>query len=151
MALLNKAQVETFGLVIIVILLSIILVFALQFMGKQDLSDLEEDYLQLKSNNLRSVIRTTDLCLGTSIKQEIINCYYGTPSCSTCDHLQTTIKSIIDNSIRSNINYKFTVEDDSSEPTFTLTSEQVCNNPITAVSEPFAGTPIKISLDLCID
>ena len=151
MALLKKAQVETFGLVIIVILLSFILIFALKFITKPKQSNLEENYLQLQANNLRSVILKTNLCPETMIKEEIINCQFNDPSCSSCEFLEAKIKEIIEISIQSNVNYEFIVDDSNTGQLFKVSSQDPCTNPITAVSEPFAGTNIKVSLKLCLD
>lgn len=152
MVLLRKAQVETFGLVIIVILLSFILIFALRFITKPKQTGLEEDYLQLQANNLRSVILKTNLCPETTIKEEIVNCQFNSPDCSeSCDLLWNAVEEIIEKSVQAKVKYEFTVDVIDAEPLHTLNLRGSCENPITAVSEPLAGTNLKVSVKLCHD
>src|SRR3989344_1761960 len=72
MVLLKKAQVETVGLVIIVIIITFALIFGLQFMTRDKGNELNERYLQLNADNMRSVIMKTTIN-NCNIKDEIIN------------------------------------------------------------------------------
>ena len=76
MVLLRKGQVETIGLVVIVILLIFIGIFALSFSIKE--KEVNEDILTLKANSLRSSLLKTTIC-NITIKEELGNCVYDNP------------------------------------------------------------------------
>ena len=100
MELLKKAQIETLGLVVIIIILAFALIFALQFILKNDSSKLNERYLQLNADNLRNTVLKTTIN-GNSIKDEIVFCNNN----QNCDELNLIIKEIIESSIKNN--YEF--------------------------------------------
>src|SRR3989344_4154924 len=105
MALLKKAQIETMGLVIIVVIIAFAFIFALQFINKND-NKLNERNLQLNADNLRSTILKTNINT-CNIKDEIISCNnFNTPIClENCEELNLIIKEIIEKSIENN--YEF--------------------------------------------
>jgi hypothetical protein len=146
MVLLRKAQIETMGLVIIVIILVFAFVFALQFINKSNDNKLNERHLQLNADNLRSVILKTTIN-NCNIKDEIINCNnFNQANClESCDNLNLIIKGIIENSINAKKNnYEFIAGN-------IKIINQVCSNKdiITSSVQPLASTDIKVSLRLC--
>jgi len=102
----NRGQVETIGLVVIVILLLFIGIFALSFSIKE--KEINEDILTLKANALRSSLLKTNVC-DITIRDEIGNCIYNSPECfSDCDQLNLVIEDIIKDSL-DNEKYYFKV------------------------------------------
>ena len=142
MVLLKKSQIEAMGLVIIIAILSFVLIFALQFINKEKDNKLNERYMQLNADNLRSVILKTTInkC---NIKDEIVNCNSGNSLCfENCDKLKEIIKEIIENSVKNN--YEFNAGN------INLVKGNCLNENIqTSSIEPIAQTEIKIDLKLC--
>jgi hypothetical protein len=134
MVLLRKGQVETMGLVIIVILLIFIGIFALSFSIKD--KEINEDILTLKANSLRSSLLKTNIC-NITIKDEIGNCFYNRPRClDSCDSLNNVIDSIIKNSLEGE-KYYFKFKD------IELGS---CVDKVTSVSEVIEGEKVEIAV-----
>jgi len=110
-----KAQIETMGLVIIVVILVFLSIFALPFIIKEKSKALDDNYLQLVSNNLRSAVLNTNICGSATVKEEILNCEAGYPAClNDCSELTETIRNIIDSSLKSfggSMNYNFIAGD----------------------------------------
>ena len=145
MVLLKKAQTETIGLVVIVIILAFILIFALQFLTKDKGNELNERYSKLNADNLRSVILKTNLCNDVNIKDEIISCNdFSFTRCSdiNCEKLNLIIKEIIQGSVKNN--YEFLAGN-------IKLNNGTCLNKDTISSsiQPLALTNINVSLRLC--
>lgn len=143
MVLLRKAQIETMGLVIIVIILAFTLIFALQFINKDKGNKLNENYLKLNADNLRSTILKTTIN-NCNIKDEIINCNkFNQAIClENCDKLDLMIKEIIQASVKNN--YEFDAGN------IKLINGSCLNKDIiTSSIQPLASTDIKIVLKLC--
>lgn len=143
MVLLRKAQIETVGLVIIVIILAFTLIFALQFINKDKGNKLNENYLKLNADNLRSTILKTTIN-NCDIKDEIINCNnFNQAIClENCDKLNLIIKEIIQASVKNN--YEFNAGN------IKLVNGSCLNKDIiTSSIQPLALTDIKVSLKLC--
>ncbi|AJF62624.1 MAG: hypothetical protein QT11_C0001G0481 [archaeon GW2011_AR20] len=143
MVLLKKAQVETVGLVIIVIIITFALIFGLQFMTRDKGNELNERYLQLNADNMRSVIMKTTIN-NCNIKDEIIN--YETFDDVACfdneEELKLTIRQIIESSLKNDYGFsagKIDLKKGSCENKDTITSS----------IQPLALTNIKVSLRLC--
>ncbi len=143
---MKKAQTETIGLVIIVSLLAFILIFVLQILNKPVDNSLNDHYLQLNADNLRSVILKTNVCKDVSIKDELISCNSGNPECpilnNDCNNLKNIIKPIIENSLNINRNYKFSAGT-------IIVQKGNCKNFYTAASEPIPYSSLNISLGIC--
>ena len=144
MVLLNhkKSQIETIGLVIIVILIAFIFIISLFFITKPRAS-LNENYLKLNADNLRSTILKTNLCQNISIKDEIINCNSGFFLCNnlnSCQDLNNVIKDIIENSVRNN--YEFSAGN-------IVVKKDICREVQASSIKPLANTNIEVSLKLC--
>ena len=145
MVLLKKAQTETIGLVVIVIILAFILIFALQFLTKDKGNELNERYSKLNADNLRSVILKTNLCNDVNIKDEIISCNdFSFTRCRdfNCEKLNVIIKEIIQGSVKNN--YEFLAGN-------IKLNNGTCLNKDTISSsiQPLALTNINVSLRLC--
>jgi len=137
MELLKKAQIETLGLVVIIIILAFALIFALQFILKNDSSKLNERYLQLNADNLRNTVLKTTIN-GNRIKDEIVFCNNN----QNCDELNLIIKEIIESSIKSNYEFKAGIIE-------VKKGECSNKNTLTSSIQPIALTEIKVSLKLC--
>ena len=138
----KKSQIETMGFVIIVILIAFIFIISLFFITKPKAS-LNEDYLKLNADNLRSTILKTNICQNASIKDEIINCNSGFFSCdniNSCQDLNNVIKDIIESSVRNN--YEFSVGN-------IVVKKDVCKEVQASSTQPLANTNIEVSLKLC--
>jgi len=136
-----KGQMETFGLVIIVLLIVFIAIFAVQFMIKPK-QDYDEDYLKLQVNNLRSSVLKYSLC-DIDVKDEIYNCEeYGSGECVDCNELNDFIEGIIENSLEEKRNYGFNVG--------TINIEKgVCEDKIYASSEKFINSELTVEFFIC--
>ncbi len=145
MVLLKKAQTETIGLVVIVIILAFILIFALQFLTKDKGNELNERYSKLNADNLRSVILKTNLCNDVNIKDEIISCNdFSFTRCQdfNCEKLNVIIKEIIQGSVKNN--YEFLAGN------IKLNNGTCLNkDTISSSTQPLALTDINVSLRLC--
>ena len=143
---MKKAQVETIGLVVIVALLAFILVFVLQISLQPKQNTLQSRYMQLNADNLRSSLLKTTLCQDTNLREEILSCNdFSQPTCSnlnSCEDLENTIKTIIENSLNVTRNYKF-------EAGNILVSKGTCKNTFTATQEPIPNSNIVIKLEIC--
>lgn len=136
-----KGQVETFGLVIIVVLIVFIAIFALQFMLKPK-QNLDEDYLKLQANNLRNSVLKYSLC-NIDVKQEIYNCEsYNEGECVDCNELKNIIKSIIENSLDEKRNYGFKIG--------TINIEKgICEDKIYATTEKYINSDLEVEFFVC--
>lgn len=145
MVLLNKrSQIETMGLVIIIIILVFALIFVLQFIIKPEPNKLNERHLQLNSDNLRSAILKTNVCKDVSIKDEIINCNnFNRANClENCDKLNLIIKEIIQVSVKNN--YEFDAGN------INIKDEGCSGKDLQSSStQPLALTDIKVNIKLC--
>ncbi|MEK6841375.1 MAG: hypothetical protein AABX45_02160 [Nanoarchaeota archaeon] len=143
MVLLRKAQIETVGLVIIVIILAFTLIFALQFINKDKGNKLNENYLKLNADNLRSTILKTTIN-NCDIKDEIINCNnFNQAIClENCDRLNSIIREIIQASVKNN--YEFDAGNIK-----LVNGSCLDKDIITSSIQPLALTDIKIVLKLC--
>jgi len=144
---MSKGQIESVGLVIIVIILVLAVVFTIPFLtDDSDIQSLNEQYLTLKADNTISVLLSTTLenCQKT-IKEELSSCLtYQETSCFTsCDELQVTIDQILTSSMPKNTYYNVLVGNNKQ---LTI-SKGSCLNTITS-SKHFINqeTPIQISL-----
>jgi hypothetical protein len=137
---MKKAQIEIMGLVIIVVLLVFIAVFSLPFIIKEKSKALNEDYLQLYANNLRSVVLNTNLCDSGNVMDEIISCYYGAPIClEDCNDIEDKIREIIESSLDEKINYKFTIDE-------MIVSNGECTEKVTSSKAFIEEREVKVEL-----
>lgn len=136
----EKAQIESFGLVIIVILLVFIFVFFLYLRINSGSNSNTDQLLGIKANNLRNSVLKTSLCRDTTIKDEIISCSTnGQGYCGSCDELKNNIKTIIEDSLEPNIDYNFMPYE---------IKKGDCREKITSSPQPITNG-ITVGIDLC--
>jgi len=141
---MKRGQMETFGLVIIVIIILFIGIFALQFMMKPKQQGLNQDYLKLQANNLRNSVLKYTLCNDVDIKKEIYNCEeLGYNECLDCNELKNVIKNIIDKSLDDvKMGYGFRSGDINLE-------RGNCQDRISATTEKFINSDLEVEFYLC--
>jgi len=135
-----KAQIETVGLLVIVILIILIIVFVLQFtIYNQEPDNLPGKLLEIKANNLRNAVLKTTLCKNFNVEDEILNCFTGNSECfDSCDQLNLEIKKIIENSIQEN--YEFNVKN------LIELKKGICDEKEASVCQP-----LDYGLDVCVN
>jgi len=132
---MKKGQIETMGLVIIVILLVLIAIFSLSFLIKPEQEN--EDILKLKANSLRSSILKITLCEDVNVKDEIENCLDGYYQCINCDELKTEIIKMIEGSLE-NEKYDFIVDG--------FMERKNCGSKVTAVSQELRNGNVEVAI-----
>ena len=145
---MKKAQLETMGLVVIIVLLAFILIFVLQVMVNQESNSLNSRYLQLNADNLRSSILKTNVCGNIDLRDEIVNCNtFNDVQCSNlqnCNELNILIRKMIEDSLNVTKKYKFTAGNILVEKNFNF-----CKEIYTSASEPIPLSDINITLAIC--
>ncbi|MCD4666811.1 hypothetical protein K8R47_03305 [archaeon] len=107
MALLRKGQTEIFGLILIVVIVIILGTFALNMYLNKQPSSINEDYLRVYANNLKTAIIQNSIC-DISIRKEIENCNSGYTQClHSCSDLNQEIGNILNKTVEKNLNYEF--------------------------------------------
>ena len=139
-----KGQLESLGLVLIVLLLAVLLVFSLPFILKED-TQKGGDTLRLKADALRNVLLQTDLCPGVTVKEEILNCEFDNPRCpESCDKLGSKVDEMIKTTLEPNIIYEFRVEGRNAVKAGNVS----CLNTFSSASQPLSENS-KVFLALC--
>jgi len=139
-----KGQLESLGLVLIVLLLAVLLVFALPFILKSD-NQKEDDTLRLKADALRNVLLQTDLCPDVSVKEEILNCEFNNPKClESCDKLGSKVDEMIKTVLEPNVIYEFRVDGRNAIKVGNVS----CLNTFSSASQPLSENS-KVILTLC--
>jgi len=146
----KKGQVESMGLVIIVIILVLAGVFAVVLMSYQKVGGVEEGYLLLNANNLRESILKTELCKGVSVQEEISACVGGggySLCFNNCEGFKGEVKRIIEGSIARNVNYEFVLSTEITDNSVVL-SRGRCNieKSPSASQHLVSGVDIKVIL-----
>jgi hypothetical protein len=70
---MKKAQMETFGLMIIVVILIVAALISLRFIILSNGTSQNQELLSIKANNLANSIKNADLC-NQNFENAIINC-----------------------------------------------------------------------------
>ena len=139
-----KAQLESLGLVLIILLLAVLLVFALPFILKSD-NQKEDISLRLKADALRNVLLQTDLCPDVSVKEEVLNCEFNNPKClESCDNLGSKVDEMITTTLEPNIVYEFRVDGRNTIKVGNVS----CLNAFSSASQPLSENS-KVILTLC--
>ena len=142
----KKAQIESIGLVLIVILIILAVIFTLPLLlNNQDIISLNQQYLQLKADSTLSVLLAANPkeC-NSNLEKELSNCLLeNKPACfQDCQELNQKIKEILEFSLQ-NQDYqlstdKFAIINQTKSP---------CLNKITSTRHFIAGeTPISLVL-----
>jgi hypothetical protein len=97
-----KAQIETMGLLIIVVIIVLVFLFVLAFMRSSDVED-NNDFYSLKANNLMNAIKKVSVC-NENMEDAIKACCDGYDFCGedACDFVEENINIIIGSSIEEN-------------------------------------------------
>ncbi len=141
---MGKGQLESLGLVLIVLLLAVLLVFSLPFLLKDD-NQKEDNILRLKADALRNVLLQASLCPGVAIKEEILNCEFDNPRClDNCDQLESKIGEMIKTTLEPNLIYEFRVDGKS----IIQIGNDSCLNTFSSASQPLSDSS-KVFLILC--
>lgn len=98
---MKKAQLEIFGLLIIVMLIVVIALFALRFMFITQPSNNQDQVLSIKANNLINALLKVNI--DTDIKEENASCCISNINCNI---IEDKISKIIENSIEENYEFK---------------------------------------------
>lgn len=103
---MSKAQTETMGLAIIVVLLLVIGLIALKFMIQGTPIVSQDSYLSSKANNLANSIIKANVCTG-NFEQAIVACCNNEAFCNidACSLVQSEL-----NNLSINVNEKITSE-----------------------------------------
>nr|MBA4404745.1 hypothetical protein [Nanoarchaeum sp.] len=88
---MKKAQVETMGLVIIVVLLIMIALFFLIFSGRNKIDSTQELFLTMKANNLANSLRYVNVG-SSNFEQKVIDCCAGLDGLA-CTNVEETAES----------------------------------------------------------
>lgn len=141
----KKAQIESIGLVMIVIVLAIALVFALAFFTKQQ-PKLNEEYLQAQANAaLSALLATQPEGCSTTFQQELAACATSQqPLCiASCQDLQKLLPELLTKALPTTP-YQFSTTPESIFSTPKITCLNKFNSP-----EHFLSPEITITLELC--
>jgi len=119
----NKSQMEIMGLAVIIILLSLGILFIIQFTVNKEPSSIKKTFTQtqLASNMLSSVLRTTTIdCSGNSLNNLFKDCAenYNSPNTQlrcqnnqrSCDYLKDSINFIFSSTLIAWGNQSFSFE-----------------------------------------
>lgn len=132
---MTKAQTEIFGLVIVVLLISIGLLFAVNFMLNKEKPDLKKEFTETEIgyNVLYTTLGTTTGCQDLTVAQLIQDCYENKDSSSTiscgsegdsCSYFQTLINDTLFKKTLVKWGYKYNlivpIYLDSSNPTIII-------------------------------
>ena len=142
---MDKGQIESIGLVMVVVLIVLLMVIALPFILKEG-EEKDDGLLSLKADSLRNSVLGYSRCEGVSVKEEIINCEFDSPECPrTCEELGKEIEEMINSVLEPNIIYEFNVE--SSNPVKIGDSEG-CLNKFSSAPQPLSRS-VRVKVDLC--
>ena len=141
----KKAQIETMGLVMIVLVLALALVFALIFVTKQQ-PKINEQYLQTQANAaLSSLLATHPEGCSTTLQQEMAACSTSQqPLCmQSCSQLEKLIPELLEKTLP-NTPYQL-----SSQPETKFSTPKItCLNRFSS-PEHFLTPEIIITLEIC--
>jgi len=156
----NKAQMEIMGLALIVILVTLAVLFAVQFIILREPSEARKEFVhkELASNTVSTLLDTDTECNKFSISSLLIDCAEDQIiDCGTkdsCEYAHDTIEKILEDTLSSwgkeyyftvKINNK-TVHDLDSIGTPCL-GEKITSSPCCIL--PTEQGPMKINLDIC--
>ncbi len=127
-----KGQIETLGLLVIVILLVFIGIFALKFMSFDDRKVVDESFYSVKANNLLNAIQKATVC-DINMEKAIIACFEENSFCGradVCTFVEEEINKIIDESLEEKVSF---IAEDSQYGNIGVEIVN-CNNGISSVS-----------------
>ncbi len=145
-------QIESIGLMIIVILIVLALVFTIPFLiNNPDIQSLNQEYLQFKADSTISTLLATNIneCEAKiTIKQELENCLLdNTPKCfPSCQELNNQLQSLLDYSLPTQ-DYQFLID---SKPIIqkAKAAQQECSSKLFSATHFIAGNN-KLAIAVC--
>ena len=142
----KKAQIESIGLILIIILIVLAIVFTLPLLlNNQDIVSLNQQYLQLKADSTISVLLSTNpKDCSSNLEQELSNCLLeNKPNCfQDCQELNERINEILKSSLQ-NQDYQLSTD----KITIANQTKSACLNKISSARHFIAGeTPISLVL-----
>ncbi len=154
---MKKAQTEIIGLAVIVLLVSIAILFALQFIIMKQPTDITKEYTykELAANTLSTALKTTTDCNNMQLDQIVTSCILGestlpcSPYQNPCIYATEVFNEIFDNTLEKwNMNYYLLISGTQSSPQITIGTP--CTGETTP-SSPCCPLPnsIMAKLDIC--
>ena len=98
---MRKGQVETMGLMIIVVLILFVGIFALKFLLVSPVNNMDEPVLSIKANNLMNALSKINIC-DKPFNDAVVGCCDGDCSC-----LFEEVDNIINNTLENNYKIEF--------------------------------------------
>jgi hypothetical protein len=144
-----KGQMESLGLVIVVIIIVIAGTFAIVLINKNKGDNGQESYLTTNANNLRESLLKTELCEQGSIGDEINACNAGESVCfERCNmvELKKKMKNVVEKSIGKELNYEVRVAYSNPDDSFSVLRGE-CKSKVTSAPQyTLSGAEIKVIL-----
>ncbi len=142
-----RGQVETMGLLVIVVLIVFIAIFSLKFMTFADDKMLDSSFYNVKANNLLNAIQKASVC-GENMEKAIIACFDQDTFCGVeaCAFVEETVGEIIEKTVEEDAS--FIVVDQNGRVGIQILG---CSNGINSVSSFIRdrGTAYEMSVKLC--
>ena len=127
---MRKGQMEIMGLAIIVILISVVMLFAIRFVILREPAEYKKEYTQteLASNMLSTLLKTTSDCRGLSFTEIYQDCgnhhddedfqFECSTDIGSCEYIKGKTGIILDSTLKGwNMGYKFIVRlNDDTDP-----------------------------------
>lgn len=155
----KNAQMEIVGLAFIVILVSLVLLFALQYSFKETPKTVQKTKEKIIAENfISAMLKTNTQCHERKMGELIQDCaLVRTINCdgkTTCEYAKTTIGQLLQNTLKKwNKQYRFVIDgaENLNQIKFE-SSPSACKGQKQAVVAPFtitAGFDVTIKLDIC--
>ena len=153
-----KGQMEIMGLVIIIILISLAILFVLQFIILRPQSDLRESFThkEIAANTVNSMLDTTTDCRDMALSQLLIDCteggYIQCPTGNSCNHASNIINTILEGTLDQwNKEYSLTIKAENQDVLTPFGNQCIGEKTSSAPCciLPTAAGPIQINLDIC--
>ncbi|MEE9525084.1 MAG: hypothetical protein V3V78_00575 [Candidatus Woesearchaeota archaeon] len=152
----KTAQMEIMGLAIIVILLSLAILFTIQFIILKEPSETKQSFTskQLAANTASTLLTTTTGCSDQPISALLIDCAESSlEQCSGmnhCTYVKQEIQEILNSTLdKWNRKYYLTVNTDTTQIAIgeECSGEKTTSQPCCIL--PTKYKPVKINLDIC--
>ena|SRR3989344_4670874 len=144
----KSGQVESIGLILIVVLIALAIIFTLPFLlNSPELQSLNQQYLRLKADStLSALLATTITNCSLTISQELANCQLNSqPECmATCQQLHKEIQHLIETSTPKSMAYEFLINN---QP-IANTSKANCQNKLQS-AQHFLLDDTPVSIQIC--
>ena len=144
----KSGQVESIGLILIVVLIALAIIFTLPFLlNSPELQSLNQQYLRLKADStISALLATTIANCSRTISQELTNCQLNSqPACmATCQQLHQKIQHLIETSTPKSMDYRFLINNH----TITNTSKANCQNKLVS-TQHFLLDDTPVSIQIC--